>query len=542
MKRPRAYAWVLAVLVIGAFPAVAGASVAPKSVGGLDCNGLSPIQAPAHTFAACADPHGAAADGNRAEDNGHYIGHDEPAVRFISNAKGSGNDVTFVERLGTDPRQLPTVANPGHDVTHYFELTIAPWMSLDVCDPNSTPMRPCKPNSDSNAPDPAVPGTGAGAAFVELQFYAPGFAPFADAISCDNTHWCSALTIDSLECGTDGSTCNDNCFEPVNFAFIQRDGVPTGPPSPQLSDLASETPNSRTLMMNPGDTIVVHMFDAPLRGGGHALEASEKDLTTGQSGFMIASAANGFMNTDPVTCAGTPFNFEPEYSSAAANNILPWGAGPYMLDNQFEIGHFEPCTRITGKQTLTIESFTDTFWTNCHGPYDRGQEDPNLEPDDSPCYPVGDTHGGTVPPNQVTGCLVFFDAIGDLDYDGTSYYADWPTSSSPNRFPGTFAQAQPSTQGRPYPQIQFETDTADTESTCDLGTGAGCMMPPPGPGNFYPYWTLVRDHQLGCTWQFGNAGQTGQSFGGDAQYGQITFAPPGAFTSQIQRNPSCERR
>jgi hypothetical protein len=67
------------------------------------------------------------------------------------------------------------------------------------------------------------------------------------------------------------------------------------------------------------------------------------------------------MNTDPVTCAGTPFNFEPEYSSAAADNILPWGAGPYMLDNQFEIGHFEPCTRITGKQTLTIESFTDTF-------------------------------------------------------------------------------------------------------------------------------------------------------------------------------------
>ena len=307
------------------------------------------------TIAACADPHGAAATGNRFEDNGHYIGHDEPAIRFISNAQGSGDDVTFVERLGTDPSQLPTVANPGHDVTHYFELTIAPWMSLDVCDPNSTPMRPCKPKSDSNAPDPAAPAPAPAPAFVELQFYAPGFAPFADTISCDNTHWCSALTIDSLECGTDGSTCNDNCFEPVNFAFIQRDGVPTGPPSPQLSDLASETPNSRTLMMNPGDTIVVHMFDAPLRGGGHALEASEKDLTTGQSGFMIASAANGFMNTDPVTCAGTPFNFEPEYSSAAANNILPWGAGPYMLDNQFEIGHFEPCTRVTGKQTLTID-------------------------------------------------------------------------------------------------------------------------------------------------------------------------------------------
>jgi hypothetical protein len=47
MKR---YAWALAVLVIGAFPAVAGASVAPQSVGGLDGNGLSPIQTPVHTL------------------------------------------------------------------------------------------------------------------------------------------------------------------------------------------------------------------------------------------------------------------------------------------------------------------------------------------------------------------------------------------------------------------------------------------------------------------------------------------------------------
>ena len=75
-----------------------------------------------------------------------------------------------------------------------------------MCDPNSTPMRPCRPNSDSNAPNPNVPGSGAGAAFVELQFYPPGFAPFVDNISCDDTHYCSALKIDSLECSPDGST------------------------------------------------------------------------------------------------------------------------------------------------------------------------------------------------------------------------------------------------------------------------------------------------------------------------------------------------
>jgi hypothetical protein len=541
MKRPRAHAWALAVLVIGAFPAVASAGVAPNPVGMLDCNGLSPIQATVHPTAACADPRGA--DAGRAEDNNHYIGHDEPSVRFISNAPGSGNDVTFVERLGADPAHLPTVSSPGNDYTHYFELTVAPWFSLDVCDPNSTPMRPCTPNSDSNAPNPNVPGSGAGAAFVELQFYAPGSAPLADNISCDNSHWCSALNIDSLECSPDGSTCNDKCVEPVNFAFIQRDGIPTGPPSPQLSDLTTDTPNSQTLMMNPGDTIVVHMFDARLRGGGYALEASERDLTTGQAGFMIASAANGFMNTDPVTCEGTPYNFEPEYSSAGANNILPWGAGPYMLDNQYEIGHFEPCTKVTHPQPLPLsDTFTDTFWTNCKGPYDTAKEDPTLEPDDSPCYPFGDTHGGTVPPNLVTGCPVFFDAIGDLDYDGTPYYADWPTSTQPGRFPATTPQAQPTSHGQPYPKIQFETDLAATESTCDLTTGDGCNVPPPGPGHFYPYWTLVKDQQLGCTWQFGNAGGIGQSFGGEAQYGQVTFNPPGAFTSPIQPNPSCQSR
>jgi hypothetical protein len=530
----------LAVLVVGAFPAVASAGVAPGATGEIDCNGFSPIQAPVHPTAACADPHGTWH--GRFYDNGHYIGHDEPAIRFVSNARGSGDDVTFVERLGVDPSQLPTVRRPGQDVTHFFELSLAPWFSMDVCDPNSAPLTPCTPESDSNAPSGTNPG--AGAAFVELQFYPPGFAPFADNISCDDTHYCSALTIDSAECDASGN-CNPDCEEPANFAFIQHDGVPTGPPGPQDSNFATFTPNRDTLLMNPGDTIVVHMFNARLRGGGHALAATEYDATTHTSGFMIASAANGFMNTDPGTCQGQPFNFQPEYSSAAAENILPWGAGPYMLDTEFEIGHFEPCTSVTGPGTVPIsDTLNDTFYTNCIGPYDTAAEDPNLEPDDSPCYPAGDTHGGTAAPNLVTGCDVFFDSIGDLDYDGTPYYADWPTSAHPGTFPGAFVQAQPTSQGRTYPEIQFETDLADTEfaSNCDLTTGAGCTVPPPGPGHFYPYWTLVRDHHLGCTWQFGNAGRTGQSFGGDAQYGSVTFNPPGAFTSQIQRNPSCERR
>jgi hypothetical protein len=252
------------------------------------------------------------------------------------------------------------VSRPGNDITHFFELSVAPWFSMDLCDPKSTPLIPCTPGSDANAPSGSFPG--GGDAFMELQLYPPGFAPFVDSISCDDTHWCSALTIDSLECTADGSVCNQDCAEPVNFAFIEHDGVPTGPPSPQESDLATFTPNRDTLLMSPGDTIVIHIFDARLRGGGRALEVTETDLNNHSSGFMIASAATGFMNTNgiidgqPGDCSGTPFNFEPEYSSAAAGNIIPWGFGAYNINSEFEIGHFEPCNKITGPQQFTEES------------------------------------------------------------------------------------------------------------------------------------------------------------------------------------------
>jgi hypothetical protein len=86
-------------VVIVAFPAAARAGVAPKPVGEIDCNGLSPIQTPVHPTAACADPHGSYE--GRFYDNGHYIGHDEPSVRFISNAPGSGF-APFADNISCD--------------------------------------------------------------------------------------------------------------------------------------------------------------------------------------------------------------------------------------------------------------------------------------------------------------------------------------------------------------------------------------------------------------------------------------------------------
>src|SRR3984957_9619668 len=121
-------------------------------------------------------------------DNGWYVGHDEPRVKFISQASGSGNTMSYLMKLPVDPARAPTASG---SVTKSAELSSAPWFGLPTCGPLSYPQNPCTPDSDSNigtnTPDAA------GSAFTEFQFYPPGFAPFVDGASCSKTQWCSAL-------------------------------------------------------------------------------------------------------------------------------------------------------------------------------------------------------------------------------------------------------------------------------------------------------------------------------------------------------------
>ncbi|MBV9379161.1 MAG: hypothetical protein JOY82_10690 [Streptosporangiaceae bacterium] len=528
--------------------------VKPNAIGNLDCNAMSPVQRTTQAAKACTDIRGALGVdnkwtwGGRFYDNGRYIGHDEPDTRFLSSVAGSGNNVTWHETLGRDPAAAPTVKNPGHDVNHWAELSIAPWFSMALCDPYSEPLLPCTPESDANAPaitTTPVPGgvyPGAGSSFLEMQFYPPGMAPFADNISCDNTHWCASLHINDLECTVNFLTCNPNCIEPTNFAFIQTNGVPTGPPSPQLADLATNTPNKHTLLMNPGDRLTVHIWDAPVPGhpGQRALETSILDNTTGQRGFMQASGANGFMATNINDCSGTPFNYEPEYSTAAVNNIVPWAADQVDVSTQYETGHFIACSSVSkpiSVNTVPGYSFvTDITWNKCHGPYENaGSGGETNERGDAFCYSKGDTHFGQAPPNIVTACEDNAFQNGDLDYDGNPYWPDWPTSATPNLFPATFRQAPPTTVGGAgYSRFQIQTDAALSESTCAYPNTTGCKVPPPtAPGKFYPYWTLVGS----CVWEFGNV-RSGNTFGKDAQYGSV---PPGQGYPQlmgpIMRNP-----
>ena len=309
-------------------------------------------------------------------DNGWYVGHDEPSVKFISSAPGSGNTMTYLTKIPVDPRRAPT---PSGSVTNYGQLSVAPWFGLPICDPNSYPQNPCTPDSDSNVGLNVA--NAAGSAFMELQLYPPGYTPFVDSESCSVTKWCAALTIDSLECNFNFATCNNSCEEPVNFAFLQTNGVPTGPPSPQLADVSSFLPNSNTLLINQGDVLQVSITDPP-----QGFTTTIRDLTTHQTGWMTASAANGFMNTNISNCAGTPYTFHAEYNTASVNNRVPWAAleGGVLMEQ--EIGHSEVCSSLKNQDPFS-ESFAngqsyidDSTYDTCVG----GSEGPG-EVGEGPC-------------------------------------------------------------------------------------------------------------------------------------------------------------
>jgi hypothetical protein len=226
----------------------------------------------------------------------------------------------------------------------------------------------------------------AGSAFMELQLYPPGYTPFVDSESCSVTKWCAALTIDSLECNFNLVTCNPNCEEPVNFAFLQNNGVPTGPPSPQLADVSSFLPNANTLLINPGDVVAISITDPP-----QGLTTVIRDLTTRQTGYMTASAANGLMNTSISTCDGTPFTFHAEYNTASINNRVPWAAleGGVLMEQ--EVGHSEVCNSLKYQDPFSAsypggQSFADSYtYDTCVG----GSEGPGcvVPPTSADFYP-----------------------------------------------------------------------------------------------------------------------------------------------------------
>jgi hypothetical protein len=564
----------------GTMAAPSGGSVAPNSVNMLDCNSHSPLYKSVKSALGglCTDPR-ALYDGKptRFLDNGSYVGHDEPSVKFISNEAGSANNITYLMKLAVDPKAAPTANSPA--VSHYAQLSPAPWFGLPLCDPHSYPQNACAPNSDANTGAGAATDTGS--AFMELQFYAPGFTPFIDGPSADRTHYAAALTIDSLSCTFGFVSCNNNCIEPINFAFLQLNGVPAGPPSPQLADVSTFSPNRQTLLMNQGDVLQVTMKDTPA-----GFQTRIVDFSTGQTGVMTASAGNGFKNTNIADCSGNAFTFHPEYSSAQQQNQVPWAALEGGVLMQQELGHFEPCSSVTSSfpvsQTFANgQSFKDpSVFQVCQGglegkgatgegpcstttgicgnattetgaacPTNNFTSGALCEFSDANCMPAGNrttmVNGHAVVERwPVAGCQTNVFQNGDLDFEGSSYQADWPDGTAGH--PSSFQYLGPFTGGaHTYPTYQFETNVAASEILCDVATGVGCTATPAGAA-FYPFWTLghgIVGHV--CVWNFGNdiAGATRLDFGKTAEYGVPDVARfGGTLTSAPAPNPQFSNR
>jgi hypothetical protein len=487
--------------------------------------------------------------------NDVYVGHDEPSVEFKSRVPGSGNDMTYTVTLPSDPRQFPT-ASGATGTTWNFQLRPTFWFGLTLCDTESAPefTKICRPDTDANdlvGANPNSPdyiGKHPGNAFMELQFYGPGYVPQFEGFGCTAHQYCAAMTIDSLSedqnhgpadsNGTpNNADCNDFVLggeEPVNWAYITKSGQSQAPANPLFTgrlenpNFAAVNPNlQKDLFMNPGDRIRIHMHDTPA-----GFRVDMLDLTTGQSGSMTASIANGFghilYQPSSATCNEAPYAFHPEYSTANPRGNT-WSIHTYNVAMSDEIGHFENCLAIDDQN-------------NCTSP--GSQDAGGLDTDDANNFCVPGTDSTLV---MIDGC--FFD---DEDWDGQSYRTDWP-GTNPNPFvdrllhPTPVRFTSPTTNdGRVnYSTMAFETDlpALETEGAqfnppfCDPDTGANCVDPPNG-AQFYPFFTTAFSRE-GCVWQEGGNFIPGtiNHFGGSAtaEYGgllRVLFPEPGFTTSQ----------
>jgi hypothetical protein len=449
---------------------------------------------------------------------GHYVGHDEPSLLFYSQRPGSGNRMQYSGML---PKEPPPRALPGLR-SYDFMLYPALWFGMAMCDTQSYPLtnNQCAPNSDSNV-RPAGDPTHPGAAYMELQFYPPGYVQQFDGFSCSAKQWCVALTIDSVSQNpVTGKQLNDTCaarvgLEYVNFAYLTRDGTPQGPPNPvQFDPVASGKPQpGKALFLNQGDRFTVTMHDTD-----HGLQAVVTDQTTHQRGSMTASASNGFGQVKfapnpSKDCVDIPADFHPMYSTSSPSTTVPWAAATYNVAIDTEIGHFDYC------------SSAPKPFASCTG--SEGSFQSGIEPtdfDDNYCFPASSS---TLV--RVNGCL-----DSNIGFDGTSYLRDWPNG---DRFlrptPTIFTSPTTGEDYRhQYSQVAFNTDLPRIEDSpgyggsCNRSTGAGCTIIPKtddgAQAQFYPYYTS--GHALGgCAWTIGQSVRnfTTRDYGRNNEYGQI---------------------
>ncbi len=552
MKRyPQIVVAVAGFVVIAAYAAPAGASGASAA----HRNALLGKAAAASSASSYHDPlcvsHSSLCIDAYDNPGGEYVGHDEPSIEYKSGVAGSGNDMTYTLTLPRDPNARP--GSTGSGSTWNFQLRPTFWFGLTLCDSQSAPefTHTCTPDSDANnlvGTNPAAAdyiGKHPGNAFMELQFYGPGYVPQFEGFGCAATVYCAAMTIDSFTLDQNTGTANTaDCnnyilggIEPINWAYVTRSGVSQAPANPLFTGTFS-APNfsavnpdyTKDLLMKPGDRIRVHLHDT---AAGFRVDLT--DMTSGQTGSMTASVANGFghikFTPKSATCQVAPYAFHPEYSTGNPRGNT-WSAHTYNVSFSDEIGHFENCVKIDAN-------------FNCVKP--GAQDASGLDADDDNNFCVPKSDSSLV---RIDGCF-----SSDGDWDANSYQLDWP-GTSPNTAmdralhpsPVLFTSPLTNNGTTNYSRIAFETDlprievagSQDNPPFCDRTTGADCVNPPNGAA-FYPFYSTTTVAGS-CAWQEGGnfIPGTTNNFGGSSktEYGPLlqTVYPAAGFTTVLRFN------
>lgn len=464
----------------------------------------------------------------------YYVGHDEPSLLFYSNQPGSGNHQTYNLTLPTDPVTPPNASGAGSSIWSFQEHP-AFWFGMALCNPDSYPevTQTCNPDTDANIqPMAKAPGV----AFLELQFYPPGYFP----VGCTATKWCAAMVIWSLaEDPIHGTTLNAACTSAIggsieypNLAYLTHNGVPTGPPNALQLNGNSFTVSNNWALFNQGDQLQVSIHDSK-----DGLVTAVNDLThPADSGSMVASKSNGFgtIQYEPqgTACTLIPYSFHPMYSTsqpptmaACPSGVYPnnaagghstapvcaqdgtgtrvqWAAHSYNVAFADEIGHFNWCSNIVesgvGSSTPTGGTLNGFGTGHCGN---TGHEGSGLtlhtDADDGyNCYtgkegadfadlggPVAGADGSGA---KIPGCLSENDG-----FDGASYLAtSWPGGPNANTpTPITFSSPLTgNSDTQAYQSVAYEADIPRitainvTEGDCSRLTGTQWTRDPVSGG------------------------------------------------------------
>ena len=427
-----------------------------------------------------------------------YVGHDEPSLLFYSNQAGSGNRTQYSVTLPQDPSPShPTQPGKGYN----FELNGSLWFGMALCDTQSYPeqVSTCTPDSDSNIVDPAVSPNHPGTAFLELQFYPPGWVPWPawavaiGADTCSPTQWCAAMNVFSLlEDPVAGTLQNPTCaakvgIETFQFAFVTKSGKSQAPANPIDSTLKTFTPDpKKDLFMNSGDRLNLSIHDTA-----NGVQAQIDDLSNHKSGSMTASPANGFsqIQYDPTgtSCNSIPYAFHPMYSTSSEQTRVIWAAHSYNVAFADEIGHFQFCNGAEVPATpFGLDSSGNPIVCPAGNTEGSGANQHPTDEDDDFCFPASESLL-----YRVQGCTET-----NTGFDGVSYTKVWPDGNTrlhPTPFQFTSALTGGDYERRTSGRLRG--GPARREPTCDRTTGAGCTLIPQTdsgtPAQFYPFFTTT---------------------------------------------------